>query len=275
MNGPWYRCFAPRPRAAVRLLCFPYGGGSASAYRDWPALLPGSVEVHAAQYPGHADRIAEPLCTDLHALADAAAAKAAPLTGGPFALYGHSLGALVAHEVALRLQAAGRAPVRLVVSGMPPPHRVRPGFVHRADDAGLLAELRRLGGLPDEVLAHPDLLDLALRTARADYALGETYRQRHGPRLTVPVTVHRAVSDPELTAGEASAWAAVTDGPVREQTFPGGHFHLLDDPAPVLLDLVADLAADGRQRRVSPPAAPVATVVRDRSAPSPNSGRPT
>ncbi|MEU3838528.1 alpha/beta fold hydrolase [Streptomyces sp. NPDC028635] len=244
MNTPWYRCFAPRPEARMRLLCFPHGGGSASAYRDWPALLPGTVEVHAVQYPGHADRIGEPLHTDLHLLADAAADAARPLLGKPFALYGHSLGALVAYETALRLEAAGHRPVRLVVSGMPPPHRVRPGTVHLADDAGLLAELRRLGGLPHEVAAHPDLLAMVLRTARADYALGERYRQRTGARLSAPVTVHRATGDPELTAEEAAQWAGVTDGEVRWQTFPGGHFHLAEEPAPVLLDVLADLVSD-------------------------------
>ncbi|MFK4593487.1 thioesterase II family protein [Streptomyces pristinaespiralis] len=278
-TGPWYRSPDPRPGATVRLLCFPHGGGTTAAYHHWPALLPDSVELHAAQYPGHADRITEPLQHDLHTLADQAAAAARPLTGGPYALYGHSLGALVAYETALRLQAAGSPPQRLVVSGMPAPHLVRPGAVHRAGDSALIAELRRLDGFPDELLAHPDMLDIVLRTARADYALAETYRPRPGALLHTPLTVHRATGDPELTAAEAAGWRAATTGPVREQTFPGGHFHLAHEPAPVLLDLTADLTADLSARLVSgtsarrqpPPPAWTGTTTR---LPSPNTGRP-
>ncbi|MEU0372872.1 alpha/beta fold hydrolase [Streptomyces sp. NPDC006283] len=269
--GPWYRCPAPRPAARLRLLCFPHGGGTAAAYRHWPALLPDGVELHAAQYPGHADRITEPLHSDLHTLADQAADAARPLTHGPYALYGHSLGALVAHETALRLQAAGHPPLRLVVSGMPAPHLVRPGAVHRAGDSALIAELRRLEGFPDELLAHPDMVDIVLRTARADYALAETYRPRPQALLHTPITVHRATEDPELTAAEAAGWRSATTGPVREQTFPGGHFHLAQDPAPVLLDLTCDLVSAASGRWQQPPPAWTGTTTR---LPSPNTGRP-
>ncbi|MEU1854206.1 alpha/beta fold hydrolase [Streptomyces sp. NPDC019990] len=251
----WYRCPVPRPGARVRLVCFPHGGGSASAYWHWPALLPDTVELRAAQYPGHADRIGEPAHTDLHALADAAADALTPLLDRPVVLYGHSLGALVAYETAQRLAAAGRPPTRLTVSGMPPPHRVRPGTVHLGTDAELVAELRRLEGVPDEVLADPDLLDLVLRTARADYALAETYVRRPGPALALPLTVHRGTSDPELTADEAAAWARATTGDVRHRTFRGGHFHLAEEPAPVLLELVDDLVSDmSAPRRSTGPA---------------------
>ncbi|MFE7838949.1 thioesterase II family protein [Streptomyces sp. NPDC057474] len=259
-TAAWYRRPLPRPGARTRLLCFPHGGGSASAYGNWPALLPDTVELYAVQYPGHADRIAEPLHTDMHALADAAADAARPLLERPVALYGHSLGALAAYETAVRLETAGHPPLRLIVSGMPPPHRVRPGAVHLGTDLELIAELRRLEGFPDELLAHPDLLDLVLRTARADYALAETYRPAARPVPGVPLSVHRATGDPELTAAEAADWARSTTGPVRHQTFPGGHFHLAEDPAPVLLDLITDLVSDMSARRRSPPPAWVGTA---------------
>jgi pyochelin biosynthetic protein PchC len=240
----WYRCLRPRPAARLRLLCFPHGGGSASVYRAWHDLLPEHVELHAVQYPGHADRLDEPLLGDLDRLAAQAAEAALPLLDRPFALYGHSLGALAAFETALRLEAAGHRPLRLTASGMPAPHLVRPGAVHLGGDQAVLDELDRLGGIPPQVWEYPDLRDVVLRTARADYSLAETYRARPGAVLRAPVTTHRGLADPELTGPEAAGWSLATTGGARHRTFPGDHFHPVRQPGPVVAEILAALGHD-------------------------------
>ncbi|GAA3079458.1 hypothetical protein GCM10020000_76450 [Streptomyces olivoverticillatus] len=126
---------------------------------------------------------------------------------------------------------------------MPAPRLVRPGDVHRGSDAELRAELERLGGVPPMVLEYPELLDVVLRTARADYRLAETYRARPDAALHTPVTTHRGLADPELTAAEAEAWAGATTGECVHRTFPGDHFHAAADPAPVVADLAAALVS--------------------------------
>ncbi|MFI2710541.1 thioesterase II family protein [Micromonospora sp. NPDC018662] len=237
----WWRCPDPRPAARVRLLCFPYGGGPATAYRAWHTLLPPEVELCTAQYPGHADRMTEPLADDLEQLAVVAARAALPLLDRPFAVYGHSMGALVAFEAALCWERLGHRPLRLTASGMPAPHLVRATGFHRGGDAALLAELRRLGGIPQPVLDDDSLRALLLRVARADYRLVETYRPRAGASLRAPVTVHRARDDPELTAAEATGWALITTGPTVHRAFSGDHFHPVSDPAPVVAELLSAL----------------------------------
>src|SRR5262249_13687929 len=123
MIGPtarerWLACARPRPQADIRLFCFPYAGGGASVFRGWADGLPASVEVCPVQLPGRGTRFREPAFTRLPPLIEALAESLRPHLDRPFAFFGHSLGALVAFELARYLhQHQGREPVRLFVSG--------------------------------------------------------------------------------------------------------------------------------------------------------------
>lgn len=226
--GSWLRRFVPRPQASLRLICVPHGGGGASTYASWAELLPPWVELLAVQYPGREDRFGDPFPRDLPELVAELAEAVEPLTGGPYVLFGHSMGATVAYELAQELAArGGPGPAHLVVSGREAPHDERGGEVHLLDDAGLAAELTRLGGTAPEVLQDPQLRTLILRYVREDYRLIETYRPRHLPPLGCPVTVYLGDADPGLTVAEAERWRRVTHGPTEVRLFSGGHFYLV------------------------------------------------
>ncbi|MDH6131235.1 pyochelin biosynthetic protein PchC [Kitasatospora sp. MAA4] len=216
------RCYLPRPDAAVRLVCFPHAGSGAGAFRGWPELLPPWIELLAVQYPGREDRFTEPLVTDLTTLAEAVLPEVEAL-GPPVALFGHSMGAAVAHEVALRLP----RPAHLIVSAREPVEHVSAGSVHLGGDAALRAELDRLGGTSRLLFEDAELWQLMAPVIRADYQLIETYRPPLGRRLDCPVTAFAALEDTELTLDQAGDWAHATTGAFTLRTFPGDHFYLV------------------------------------------------
>lgn len=240
-TSTWFRCFHPRPWARLRLVCFPHAGGTASAFRGWPDHLPTTVHQVAAQYPGRVERLAEPPVDSMDRLVDGVLVASDELAGLPLVLFGHSMGASVAYEVARGLERRGRPVEHLVVSGRPAPSRQRQGEVHLRDDDGLLDDVRRLGGTSPLLLADPDLRPLILPSLRADYRLIETYRPAGGPALTCPVTAMVGAEDTEVTEAEAAAWAEVTDGSFRLRVLPGGHLSMLTDPVPLIAELVDQL----------------------------------
>ncbi|GAA3062729.1 oleoyl-ACP hydrolase [Streptomyces sp. NRRL B-1568] len=241
-NSPWIRRYHSALPTAPRLVCFPHAGGSASFYFPVAGALAPDVDVLAVQYPGRQDRRAEPLVDSVHALADRVFADLRPYaedTGRPLVFFGHSMGATVAFEVARRIQAAGLpAPARLFASARRAPSRTRPDQVHKRDDDGLIAELRRLSGTDSRVLGNEEIMRMALPAIRNDYKAVETYRADSGVRIDSPVTVFVGDDDPTTSLDEAKAWNEHTTAECELRIFPGGgHFYLADRPAEVIEEI--------------------------------------
>ncbi|WP_242886053.1 thioesterase II family protein [Actinomadura litoris] len=241
----WFRCAETRPWASTRLFCLPHAGGSAVSYRSWTKEADPSVEVRAVQYPGRADRLADPLVGAAHELARLVAGAMAPLLDRPAALFGHSMGAVVAYEVARLLQERGSAPVHLFASGARPPHDRGDDRVSDRDDEGVLAEMTRLGGTDAEILADPELRELVLPYVRNDFALVENYAHLPGTRLEVPVTVIVGDDDPHVTPAQARRWAELTDGPFAMTVMEGGHFYLTPHQSAVIAEIHRALGVAG------------------------------
>jgi surfactin synthase thioesterase subunit len=239
-SDAWIRRFHPAPDSRVRLFCFPHAGGSANFYLPASRLLAPAVEVLAIQYPGRQDRRSEAPIDNIPDLADHVFHAVRTVTDRPFALWGHSMGAVLAFEVALRLQRHGLpAPVRLFASGRRAPSCHRAEHLHEGGDEAIVAELKSLGATASTLLSDPELRAMILPAVRADYRAIETYRYRPGPPLGCPVTVLVGDSDQHVTLDEARAWADRTIAETDLHVFPGGHFFLVDQVAQVV-DRVSD-----------------------------------
>jgi len=246
-DGVWFRRFHPVGRGRVRVVCFPHAGASATAYFAFSAALADAeVDVVAVQYPGRQDRRREAFVEDISALADRVHEALDGWTDLPLALFGHSMGATVAFEVARRVERTG-APVRgLFVSGRRAPSRTRPERVHLGDDASVIAEVERLSGADARVLRDPEMAELLLPVLRSDYRAIERYRCAGPARLGCPISVFTGDADPLTSVDEADAWRGHTSERTDVDVFPGGHFFLNDH-----VDRIAGLVRD---RLTAPPA---------------------
>ncbi|MEV6806304.1 thioesterase II family protein [Streptomyces sp. NPDC017248] len=226
--GAWFDNRFRRPAASATLYCFPFAGGTATYYAPWAEVFAAGTELVPVQPPGRGPRMGEPGPASITEMADALAPLIAAAPTRPL-LFGHSMGAITAFEVARRLAALGRPARALFVSGRPAPPITRPLTpVSDLPRAEFVRMLREYGSAPEAVLAHEELLDVLLPMMRADFALIERYAYVPGPPLDCPVRAWCGDGDPEVRAEDMAPWSEQTTGPFELTVLPGGHFFLSD-----------------------------------------------
>ncbi len=247
--SPWERTWLLQPpeaaAAAVRLFCLPYAGGGTWIFRDWQRHLGPEIAVCPIKLPGRGDRLRDTPTTDLVTLARTLASGLRAATARPYALFGHSMGALVAYECVLALKALGcPAPRHLFISGATAPSRLHVAHpLHGLSDDAFLEGLFAKYAHPSLRLVDPEVLALMLPTLRADMMMFETYRHRPVAPLEGPLTVLVGTDDP-IPREHLQAWRDLVHTPPHFEAFPGGHFYLHGSEALLLRALHRQLQAD-------------------------------
>lgn len=202
------------------VVAFPHAGGSGTYFRSWAALLPPRVGLLAVTYSGRAHRADEPLPSDIALVADEVASALAAV-GGRHVYFGHSLGALVAHQVALRV---APPPVALVVSSCTSPQVPQPDAGQGRDDADLWAELVELNGIPSELQQSVQVRDLTIPVLRADYRVTASAAVAPTRVLGLPIVAFLGDADPTVVPDDMAGWADLTTHRSPLQYLPGDHF---------------------------------------------------
>ena len=244
--GAWIIRPRPRPHATYRLFCFPWAGGGASAYAAWGDLLPQHVELCAVQPPGRENRLQERPFVRLAPLVSAIADEIARQATVPFALFGHSMGGLIAFELARRFTAAGLVPQHLFVTGCGAPHfrRLR-APLHQLDDPALLRALRRFDGIPAWALDEPELLEVIMPVLRADLELFETYNYTTGDPLPCGITAFGGTEDRAVLPLEIAGWERHTASEFVLRLLSGSHFFITTQRA-LILEVIGDVLTGPR-----------------------------
>jgi len=242
----WAKCYASWPSPRWRLICFPYAGAGAATFADWRLPDELAAEIWSVRLPGRENRYHEPPIRRLTPMVSLLAAELRQLFDVPFVFFGHSMGALLAFELARLLRRSGRPqPRHLFVSAHRSPDLDpwRRAISTLPDDA-MLDRLDEMARPAVSVLHNRELFVALAPMMRADFELCETYAYRDDEPLDIPLTAFTAVDDPEVRMDEMRAWKRHSTAGFQLHTVTGGHLYPRDG-ASFLLGRIADQLGGG------------------------------
>lgn len=235
------RCFqqiAAGPGAGIRLVCFPFAGDALprSAYQRWKRPLQDRAEIWAVRHPGRAERMGDPHPETVQDLVSELAKAITETAPAPTLFFGHSMGALIAFELARQLRGTAHAPARMVASGFfAPQSLVRSRHKEQESEAELLQRMERLGGTPVALFDDREMRELLVPAIRADFKACDGYIYRHEPPLDCPLTTMGGYSDPLVSGQDIDDWEEQTTADFRARMFPGNHFYLFAESSEPLV----------------------------------------
>lgn len=217
----------PNPNDEMRIFCFPYAGGGASAYRNWETYFPKYIGVYPIQIPGRENRITEKALTNMEELVDEIVDAMTPYFGVKFLIFGHSLGAKISYEVCNKLREEWHiTPSHLIVSGSRAPHFSEPSPLHSLKDEEFIEQMKRYSGMSKEFLENKELLKLFLPIFRADFTLDETYIFSKYEKFQFPITALYGDRDHDSEIETVEAWKEYTNVGFDKKVFSGEHFFI-------------------------------------------------
>ena len=238
-QGTWISPRTLNARAAIRLFCCPYAGGSEAVFRVWQTALGTAINVVPLQLPGRGARMREPVFREIMPLVAAASEAVAGYLDKPFAFFGHSMGATISFEVARALRKMrGVQPIHLFVSGTCCPQDVGRHYREELPETDIMDKLRSMAGTPPEVLEHPELMEIFAPIIQADFAVCRSYEYTPEPPLACPITAFGGLEDHDVSRECLQGWSAETTGQFRSRMLPGGHF-FINDTGPTILETIA------------------------------------
>jgi medium-chain acyl-[acyl-carrier-protein] hydrolase len=228
-SNSWIKSFSKgNVDPEIKLICFPFAGGGANVYRFWPSLIVKHVDVCAISLPGRESRILEKNVSNSDEVCNAIVAELiANYWHKPLVFFGHSMGSMLAYEVAIKLQEDyGWIPKLLIASGRQAPHKKIGGNFHQQPDDIFINELKRLNGTPSAIFEDAEMRKIVLSILRADYTLLETYRMKANTLLRAPIVTCCGMDDPEVEVYDMAFWSELTAIGCTHHTFDGDHFYL-------------------------------------------------
>jgi medium-chain acyl-[acyl-carrier-protein] hydrolase len=254
-RSKWFLISRPKPLARYRLFCFPYAGGSASAFLPWEDLLPPQIELVAIQAPGRANRLDESLLTSVVELAEQLAGVISPMLDRPYLIYGHSMGSTVSFELLHLLK--GRSlplPRRYFAAARQAPHiprRIAPFYDYPLKE--FITELKRFGGTPDAILENAELMEMLVPRLRTELRAAYAYRREPVVKLECDVSVLGGARDELVLPEELAGWQEHFLERMDFRLFGGGHFFLEDNKEQVVSSICESIGLSRSGTTLTPP----------------------
>lgn len=239
----WLVCHQKNENAKHNLICFPFGGAAASAYRPLAKELEQNCNVWSVQLPGRENRFAQPFVTEANVVAAAVFNEIKLLGLKSYSIFGHSMGSDLALEFCRQVEAAGgRRPDTVVLSGNKPPHVSHDKLWSESTDASLIDHVLSLGGIPKDALTDKDFVAMYLKKIRCDYQLYESVKISQPKPLASKLTVIYGSADPLLERIDMKEWSKYSENDVKLIETEGGHFYFQPDCrrlASLIVDAIA------------------------------------